>query len=153
MDLTIARCRPVDFTYAAPPSKSVTHRALIAAALSEGESRIEGPLRSGDTLVTARALSSFGVSICDSGPDWIVRGNGQQLRCEEGLVLDMENSGTSMRLLTPLALLCGTPVVFTGSPRMQERPIGPLWRSTIPPRHSSCSVSTRVCAPCPRMWS
>ena len=40
--------------------------------------------------------------------------------------LELDNSGTSLRLLTTLALLCHHPVVLTGSARMQERPIGPL---------------------------
>ncbi|MDD1717039.1 MAG: 3-phosphoshikimate 1-carboxyvinyltransferase, partial [Methanoregulaceae archaeon] len=48
------------------------------------------------------------------------------LECREGLVLDMGNSGTSFRLITSMALICGKPVTITGSPRMRERPVGPL---------------------------
>ncbi len=44
----------------------------------------------------------------------------------EDHTLDLGNSGTSLRLLTSLALLCRHPVTLTGSARMQERPIGPL---------------------------
>jgi 3-phosphoshikimate 1-carboxyvinyltransferase len=46
--------------------------------------------------------------------------------CREMVTLDMDNSGTSFRLLTAAALLCSQPVIFMGSPRMQERPVGYL---------------------------
>ena len=46
-------------------------------------------------------------------------------------LLNLENSGTSLRLLTSLALLCRNPVILTGSQRMQERPIGPLAKALL----------------------
>ena len=48
------------------------------------------------------------------------------ISCPPGTVLDLDNSGTSLRLLTSVALLSDHPVTLTGSARMQERPIGPL---------------------------
>ncbi len=126
MDLTVPRSGPVDCLCYAPPSKSVTHRALIAASLAGGSSLIREPLHSGDISVTVRALRAFGTEIRETGTDLAVRGCGARFPCPEHTVIDMENSGTSMRLLAPLTLLCGTPVVLTGSRRMQQRPIGPL---------------------------
>lgn len=126
MDLTIPRSGPVDCQCSAPPSKSITHRALIAASLAGGRSLIRTPLHSGDISVTVRALRAFGIAISEIEGDLAVRGGGGRFPCQENTVIDMENSGTSMRLLAPLTLLCGTPVVLTGSARMQERPIGPL---------------------------
>jgi len=115
-----------DLHVRAPPSKSYTHRALIAAALAAGASRIVQPLRAIDTELTARALRELGVPI-DWGADEIcIAGCDGDLPAGGEVVLDCGNSGTSLRLLTSVALLAPRPVVLTGSSRMLERPLGPL---------------------------
>ncbi len=121
----IAHTGPVQGSVRVPPSKSYTHRALIAAALAEGDCVIKNPLDSDDTRVTATALASFGAGI-----DWreegiYVRGTGGKL-CTPKNPVDIKDSGTSMRLLASLALLCEGEVTLTGSHRMQQRPIGDL---------------------------
>lgn len=125
MQVTTGRCGPVDFTCTAPPSKSYTHRALIIAALAEGESIIFGQLDADDTRMTARALMQLGVRL-----DWEencirVKGCGGHLTAPADPI-SIADSGTSMRLLTAVSLLADGPVVLTGSKRMQERPLGPL---------------------------
>jgi 3-phosphoshikimate 1-carboxyvinyltransferase len=126
MNVTLNRARDVNLTFTAPPSKSYTHRALIAAALADGRSSIETPLSSGDTLVTRKALSGLGIDIDDVNSDLVVEGCSGLLPCEGPVTLDCENSGTSLRLLTCIALLCPSTVTLTGDPRMRQRPIGPL---------------------------
>ncbi len=125
MQMNIGKCGPVCFTCSAPPSKSYTHRALIIAALADGESEIFGQLDADDTRMTARALMQLGIRL-----DWCkekiqVQGKGGHLQspAEE---INIQDSGTSMRLLTGVSLLTDGPVVLTGSARMQERPLGPL---------------------------
>jgi 3-phosphoshikimate 1-carboxyvinyltransferase len=126
MEVTLRKAENVDLLFQAPPSKSYTHRALIAASLAVGDSFIANPLEAEDTEVTRRALMAMGVRIT-TGDRWFrVGGRGGTLSCLPGLVLDTQNSGTSMRLLASVALLCKSPVVLTGSPRMKERPLGPL---------------------------
>lgn len=125
MQITIGRCGPVCSTITAPPSKSYTHRALIIAALADGESKIIGQLDADDTRMTARALMQMGVRI-----DWgreaiLVQGTGGRLTSPSQSI-DIADSGTSMRLLTGIALLADGPVTLTGSDRMRERPLGPL---------------------------
>jgi 3-phosphoshikimate 1-carboxyvinyltransferase len=123
MNITLEKAGPLDIRVTAPPSKSYTHRALIAAALAEGESIIERPLRSGDTVITASALQQWGVPLVWEGDQISVSGTCGKPACEEYSILDMGDSGTSLRLLTTVALLCRGPVVITGSPRMKERPV------------------------------
>jgi 3-phosphoshikimate 1-carboxyvinyltransferase len=124
--MMLKKTREVDLAFTAPPSKSYTHRAVIIASLAEGDSGIHYPLLADDTRCTIAALRSCGISIVEH-PDLLeVAGCGGQPPCGTGLVLDLDNSGTSYRLLAGYALLCGSPVVLTGSPRMQERPVGPL---------------------------
>ncbi|MDI9633080.1 MAG: 3-phosphoshikimate 1-carboxyvinyltransferase [Methanolinea sp.] len=126
MDVTLRRAGPLDCTFVAPPSKSFSHRALVAAALADGESTVCNPLESGDTWVTRRALESMGIGIRGDGDRLLVHGRGGALSCPAGHVIDAGESGTSMRLLCSVALLCGSPVTLTGSGRMKERPMGPL---------------------------
>lgn len=126
MEVTLEKAGPVDLRFQAPPSKSFTHRALIAAALARGDSTLMSPLVSDDTDVTRDSLGAMGAGIFSREGSDVVQGTCGRLTCPPGLVLDMRNSGTSMRLLASLALLCGSSVTLTGSPRMKERPLGPL---------------------------
>jgi 3-phosphoshikimate 1-carboxyvinyltransferase len=123
MNITLEKATHIDLRVCAPPSKSYTHRALIAAGLAEGESIIERPLRSGDTVITASALQKMGVPLVWNGETITVSGTAGRPVCDVYSVLDMGDSGTSLRLLTTVALLCRVPVIVTGSPRMKERPV------------------------------
>ncbi|MCX6683353.1 MAG: 3-phosphoshikimate 1-carboxyvinyltransferase [Methanoregula sp.] len=126
MIVTPQRRKAGDLVITAPPSKSFTHRALIMGALGTGPTTILHPLYAEDTLLTINALRMLGISI-EVHPDRvIVSGCDGKFADHENTVIDLDNSGTSLRLITPLALLCRHPVTLTGSRRMQERPIGPL---------------------------
>ncbi len=126
MIVTPEKIAGVDLTFTAPPSKSYTHRALISGALAEGKTTIFRPLEAEDTRLTAGALRSLGVVIEEQPGRIIITGCKGTLKNRTATTLDLDNSGTSLRLLTTLALLCQYPVTLTGSARMQERPIGPL---------------------------
>jgi len=110
--------------FRAPPSKSVTHRALVAAALARGRSAVRNPLDADDTRVTREGLSALGVPVTDESGTWVVEGR-------DGLVagggrLDLRESGTSARLLLALSALGEAPSVLDGDPRLRERPIADL---------------------------
>jgi 3-phosphoshikimate 1-carboxyvinyltransferase len=126
MNVTPPRVKNVDLEFTAPPSKSYTHRALIIGALGKGTTTVLNPLYAEDTKITLNALRTLGVPITEKPDRIMVTGcNGTFLNPEK-TILDLKNSGTSLRLLASLALLCMHPVILTGSSRMQERPIGPL---------------------------
>ncbi|HKC24404.1 MAG TPA: 3-phosphoshikimate 1-carboxyvinyltransferase, partial [Thermoanaerobaculia bacterium] len=109
----------------APGSKSLTNRALLAAALADGESFLEDALVSDDTRVLGEALTSLGASVSIGADSMSVRG---PISREPGraLTFDVGAAGTPARFL--LALLAATPgrFVLDGSPRLRERPMGPL---------------------------
>ncbi len=112
-------------TVRVPGSKSLTNRALVAAALASGQSRLEGGLRSDDTTAMIEALRALGCGI-DLGEDaWRVQGLAGKLASPKA-PLDAGNSGTTARFLTAVATLADGPVVIDGSPRMRERPIQDL---------------------------
>jgi 3-phosphoshikimate 1-carboxyvinyltransferase len=126
MIITPQRVRGVDFAMIAPPSKSYTHRALIAGALAEGKTEILKPLDSDDTRLTAAALKALGVNVKESPGRIVVDGCNGDIPNSGVTALDLQNSGTSLRLLASLAMLCRYPVVLSGNARMDERPIAPL---------------------------
>ena len=108
---------------AMPASKSVAHRLLICAGLSEGTSRISGVTWNEDILETLDCLRALGASCTVKGDTVIVEGvnlgeaaPNQPLCCRE--------SGSTLRFLIPPALLCGKPVTFTGSEKLLSRPLG-----------------------------
>lgn len=126
MEVTLARRQDVDFTVTAPPSKSLTHRALVVAALAGGESHITGSLRSDDTARTKAGLAALGIVTTDDGDEILVDGCGGALPVDGPATVDAGDSGTTLRFLAGLATLSPWPVTLTGSRRMQERPVGPL---------------------------
>ncbi len=129
MIVRISRKRDVHARFRAPPSKSATHRAYIVAALARGTSSVQGPLQSDDTEVTRKILSEWGTVFTDRDDGVRIEGSGGVFHCPPGQKLDMRDSGTSMRFCSSLGLLCHTPVILDGSPRMRERPIGALVRA------------------------
>jgi 3-phosphoshikimate 1-carboxyvinyltransferase len=126
MIVTLPRRAGVDIAAEAPPSKSFTHRALIAGALADGTTTVTGPLEADDTRLTTAALKALGVEVTVTPGRVVITGCDGDIQNSGTTTLDLDNSGTSLRLLTSLGLLCRHPVILTGSARMQERPIGPL---------------------------
>jgi 3-phosphoshikimate 1-carboxyvinyltransferase len=123
--LPIAPRGALDASVRVPGSKSLTNRALVAAALAEGESLLEGGLRSDDTAVMLDSLRALGCPIEAGGERWRVAGCAGKLASPAG-PLFTGNSGTTARFLTAAATLAAGPVVIDGSPRMRERPIADL---------------------------
>ena len=114
-------------TVTIPGSKSITHRAIIAASLADGESLLKNFLKCEDTLYTVNALEKLGVDYSFDGEDLRVKGRGgafQTAVTEKEIFLG--NSGTSFRLLTSLFALGQGKFLMTGASRMLQRPIGPL---------------------------
>jgi len=108
-----------------PGSKSYTNRALVMAALAEGESRLTHVLQSDDTRYMVEGLRAFGVPIENRGTSFIVQGTGGVLHPPEKPIF-VGNAGTAMRFLTALAGLAPGESELTGVPRMLERPIQDL---------------------------
>lgn len=122
--------KAVNASVAIPGSKSLSHRALIAAALASGESRITNLLESEDTLYTLQALRDLGIEIRDEEGTFIVVGRGGRFPASRGTrTLFLGNSGTSLRLLLATACLARGETVLTGAPRLRERPVGELVRA------------------------
>ncbi|MDH3660393.1 MAG: 3-phosphoshikimate 1-carboxyvinyltransferase [Alphaproteobacteria bacterium] len=107
-----------------PGDKSLSHRALMLAAMTVGETRITGLLEGEDVLATASALRGLGVDVERSADgSWRVCGVGVGGLAEPDHVLDLGNAGTGARLLT--GLLAGHPFTtfLTGDDSLRKRPM------------------------------
>ena len=107
----------------APPSKSHAHRALICAALADGETLLTGAGASRDIEATARCLTALGASVAPEGSALRVRPIGIP---RKNALLDCGESGSTLRFLLPLCALLDCGATLTGHGRLPERPNGPL---------------------------
>ena len=106
-------------TVSLPGSKSLTNRALILAALSDGPSVVRRALRSRDTSLMAAALSSLGASVDASGDDWSVSPG--DFKGPAAVACGL--AGTVMRFVPPVAALADGPIAFDGDPHARTRPM------------------------------
>ena len=107
-----------------PANKSISHRAVMIGAISEGVTEIENFLTSEDCMATIKAFQSMGVQVERTGTNSVkVHGAGLDGLKEPGDVMDMGNSGTSMRLIS--GILAGQPFysIMTGDSSLRSRPM------------------------------
>ena len=127
-------------TAAVPGDKSISHRALMLAALAVGRSRIEGLCDGADVASTAAALRTMGARVerCDDGA-WRVDGVGVGGLLQPRAALDLGNSGTAARLLTGLIATHPITATLTGDASLGRRP---MERVAAPLRRSGADIVT-----------
>jgi 3-phosphoshikimate 1-carboxyvinyltransferase len=103
-----------------PPSKSFAHRALIAAALSQGESKIKNIELSEDISATINCLKAIGADIKIEGSTAIVKGIEN---IPQKATLDCHESGSTLRFMIPVCAAFGINARFIGSGKLPLRPI------------------------------
>jgi 3-phosphoshikimate 1-carboxyvinyltransferase len=123
MDATFSAPRGLGGTHEPPPDKSITHRALMLAAVSSSSSLIHRPLATGDCLSTRRCLESLGVGFSPAGDGVGVGGVGLRGFVEPRRPLDAENSGTTTRLMSGLLAGQNLLAVITGDDSLVRRPM------------------------------
>ena len=114
--------RPFTGSLAVPGDKSISHRALMLAALAEGTSTIAG-LSSGDDVTrTRRAVAALGAVVGTDGPLVTVTGGRSRLRPPSEPV-DLGNSGTGLRLLAGVVATLTGATTLTGDDSLRGRPM------------------------------
>jgi 3-phosphoshikimate 1-carboxyvinyltransferase len=124
----------------APSDKSISHRTIMLGSLNKGETVVKNFLRSEDCLNTLKAFLELGVEIKDTGKEIIIKGKGKRALKEPFNVIDLGNSGTSIRLIS--GILAGQPFysVLTGDKYLRKRPMD---RIAIPLRMMGAEVFGR----------
>jgi 3-phosphoshikimate 1-carboxyvinyltransferase len=128
-----------------PGSKSISNRALLIAALAEGETRISNLLFSEDTVYMSKALTDLGldISLDEKGKCCVIKGGKLPSRGQE---LFVGNAGTAMRFLTSYLALGRGNFILDGNERMRQRPIGDLLSAL---RQLDCDVESLENNACP----
>ena len=106
-----------------PGDKSISHRAIILAAIADGESRIKSLLQREDTLATIRVFQKMGVNIKNDGDIIIVKGVGLHGLSAENPTFYFGNSGTSVRLLSGLLSAQNFSSQLIGDESLMKRPM------------------------------
>jgi len=124
MNVTVRPAGRIRGTVHVPGDKSISHRAAIFNSIADGEAEIRGFLQGDDCLATVECMRALGADLLlDEAGTLRVRGVGFRGLKEPETVLDAQNSGTTMRLLT--GLLAGQPFfsVLTGDESLRRRPM------------------------------
>jgi 3-phosphoshikimate 1-carboxyvinyltransferase len=141
LDWLAGKGRPLRGRLRVPGDKSISHRALMLAAIAEGSSHITGFLEGEDTRATARILQQLGVRIeAPSAGERIVHGVGLHGLRESAEPLDCGNAGTGMRLLAGLLAGQAFPSTLTGDASLSARPMA---RVTRPLRAMGARIEAR----------
>ncbi|MBQ3842126.1 MAG: 3-phosphoshikimate 1-carboxyvinyltransferase [Ruminiclostridium sp.] len=105
-----------------PPSKSISHRALICAALADGQSVLRNVLDCEDTKATIEALTALGAQITVNGGNITVDGIKNPAAAAD---INCRESGSTLRFVIPIAAALGAKTTFHGSANLPNRPITP----------------------------
>ncbi|MYH15367.1 MAG: 3-phosphoshikimate 1-carboxyvinyltransferase [Gammaproteobacteria bacterium] len=124
--LTLGPIKSLSGEVRLPGSKSISNRALLLAALARGRTRILNLLDSEDTELMRRALNALGIAVTQDRDAWVVEGGGPLVTDGRCVELNLGLAGTAMRPLVAALTLGNGEFVLDGTPRMRERPIGPL---------------------------
>jgi len=114
-----------------PGDKSISHRAIMLGALAQGETVVRGFLPSADCLATIDCFKKMGIAIemsnveCPMSNDCkiIIKGKGLRGLTKPNKVLDVGNSGTTIRLMTGILAGQGFSCEITGDSSIQKRPM------------------------------
>lgn len=140
---------PLRGTIAVPGDKSISHRAIMFGALAEGITEVTNFLRGADCLSTIRCFRQLGIDINDdpASDRIIVHGKGLYGLTPPKDMLDVGNSGTTMRLIS--GILCGQnfPVSLTGDESIQRRPMGRIMTPLTQMGAEIESIRGNNCAP------
>ncbi len=107
-----------------PSSKSLTHRAIIAASLSNGDSIVSNVSYSKDIEATIKAMESLGATIRKDNDILYIKGC--YPKCINN-VIDCQESGSTTRFLIPLSILTGSEMTITGHNKLVDRPLDPFF--------------------------
>lgn len=103
-----------------PPSKSLSHRAIIAASLANGKSKISNVMYSNDIKATINAMRACGAKI-EEYKDYLIIEGSDVIRKES--VIDANESGSTIRFMIPIALVSNEEITFVGQNHLVKRPL------------------------------
>lgn len=142
MDVTIKPKQNIKKTLTVPGDKSISHRAVMFGAIADGVTQIEGFLMGDDCLSTINCFRQLGIKIEINGNKVIVFGKGLYGLSKSNTMLDVGNSGTTLRLITGLLSAQNFSTQITGDTSIQKRPMD---RVIIPLSKMGANIENKFC--------
>ena len=112
-----------------PPSKSVLHRYIIASSLAKGVSKIENISFSEDIIATIEAMKKLGAKIEQKENYLLIDGSDTFKNLNENIVIDCNESGSTLRFLFPLSIVKENKILFKGRGKLFKRPMTPYFEN------------------------
>ena len=130
-----------------PGDKSISHRAIMLGSIAKGITEIHGFLKSADCLSTITCFQSMGVSIIENNNVIKVTGNGMYNLKTPSTILNVGNSGTTIRLLSGILCAQSFSSTVTGDNSIQKRPMQRIIEPLSNMGANISSLSNNSCAP------
>lgn len=121
--ITFDKCKSFKGNIKAPSDKSITHRAIILGAMTDGVSVVTNPLHSRDTLATMNVVQQLGVNIVNERSRLLIHSEGVRNFKEPYDILNCDNSGTTARLMMGVLAPSKFYSVLSGDPSLLRRPM------------------------------
>jgi 3-phosphoshikimate 1-carboxyvinyltransferase len=143
------KCGPLKGVIKVPGDKSISHRSVMFGALAQGTTEVTNFLQGADCLSTIRCFKQLGIEIENNSASYhvIVRGKGLHGLSKPTDILDVGNSGTTMRLIS--GILCGQSfeTSLTGDESIRRRPMGRIMTPLTMMGADIMSLKDNGCAP------
>ena len=123
MNKTIKPISSINTTITVPGDKSISHRAVMFGSLAKGDTEITGFLTGDDCMSTISCFKKLGVDIDIDGEHIIVHGKGLHGLCAPSEMLDVGNSGTTIRLISGILAAQPFDTTLNGDASIQKRPM------------------------------
>ena len=139
--------RPLRGEISVPGDKSISHRAVMFGAISEGTTEVTNFLQGADCLSTISCFRSMGIEIENTPERILVHGKGLHGLSAPSAVLDCGNSGTTTRLISGILAGQNFSSTLTGDASIQKRPMGRIINPLTQMGASIRSIPENGCAP------
>lgn len=147
MNLSFTKTTQLKGLVRVPGDKSISHRAVMFGSLAKGTTRITNFLKGADCLSTISCFQKMGISIQNQADCITVRGKGLHGLSAPTGILDVGNSGTTMRLMSGILAGQTFPSVLTGDASIQKRPMERIMRPLLSMGAQIESPKNNGCAP------
>jgi 3-phosphoshikimate 1-carboxyvinyltransferase len=147
--MIIQKSGPLKGTVSIPGDKSISHRAIMFGALSKGTTEVTNFLQGADCLSTIRCFRQLGIAIDNdtSSDKVVIHGKGLHGLTKPNTILDVGNSGTTMRLISGILTGQLFEVSLTGDESIQKRPMGRIMTPLSMMGADIVSLNGNGCAP------
>ena len=145
--MIIKRIKGLSGEISIPGDKSISHRSIMLGSLAKGDTEVYGFLQGADCLSSISCFKAMGVDIENDGSKVIIHGNGLYGLRKPSDILDVGNSGTTIRLMSGILAAQDFDVRVDGDASIRKRPMGRIMNPLRLMGADIRSVNDNGCAP------